>query len=297
MIYIAEQWKDYEILDMHNGEKLERFGDVVVIRPDPQIVWPSERFNDAAWKHCHMHYYRSRSGGGHWERHKPVPDRWVIAYRDMRFYIKPTDFKHMGLFPEQAANWLWIADMIGNAKRPVKVLNLFGYTGGATVAAGMALQRQQGGSVTHVDAAKAMNAQAKDNATLNRIEERHLRFITDDVLKFVQREKRRSSYYDAIIMDPPSYGRGPSGEVWKIEDQLYDLVSSCVDILSDQPLFFLINSYTTGFSPTVLMNIINLTIDKRYGAKKTANIYAGELGLPCKNSLVLPCGIFGRAEF
>lgn len=287
-------WKDYELIDTGDGEKLERWGPYTVIRPDPQIIWPVEKSakKSSLWQGCHMHYHRSKSGGGSWEVLQPLPKNWTIGYGSLRFRIQPTDFKHMGLFPEQAANWKWLAEKITKVKvqRPshkVKILNLFGYTGGATSACAAA-----GATVCHVDAAKAMNQWAKENlALIGR--ENSARFITDDVLKFVQREERRGSLYDGIIMDPPSYGRGPGGEVWKIEDRLYELVSQCEKILTDRPLFFLINSYTTGFSPVVAENILKAVVQKR----KKGHVSSGEVGLMAReNGLVLPCGIFGRWE-
>jgi 23S rRNA (cytosine1962-C5)-methyltransferase len=283
MLLMADSWRDYELLDMDNGEKLERWGDITVIRPDPQIIWPGRR-GSQQWADCHMHYHRSKSGGGVWEFKKEVPSSWHIHWKDLTFRIHPTDFKHMGLFPEQAANWDWIMKLAKSAGH-MKILNLFAYTGGATVAAAKA-----GAHVTHVDAAKGMNAWAKENAALSGVPEDRLRFITDDVLKFVQREARRGSLYDAVIMDPPSYGRGPGGEVWKIEQRLYDLTAACVNILSDKPLFFLINSYTTGFSPIAAQNVLRSLIPPRFGGQITY----GELGLPSAAGLVLPCGIYAR---
>lgn len=287
---IPNNWKDYELIDTGDGEKLERWGSYTVVRPDPQIIWPTDK--TGAWQSCHMHYHRSKSGGGSWEIRKPLPKSWTIAYNDLLFRIQPTDFKHMGLFPEQAVNWKWLAQTIKTAAerhpgRSIKVLNLFGYTGGATSVCAAA-----GASVCHVDAAKGMNQWAKENLTLIKQENR-VRFITDDVLKFVLREQRRGSLYDGIIMDPPSYGRGPGGEVWKIEDRLYELVSQCEKILTERPLFVLINSYTTGFSPTVAENILKAVVQKR----KKGHVSSGEIGLMAReNGLLLPCGIFGRWE-
>lgn len=286
-MYAAQDWKDYEVIDTGGGEKLERWGDVILRRPDPQIIWPlKNETND--WRNVHGHYHRSSSGGGHWDMKKPIPERWTIAYDQLKFYIKPTSFKHTGLFPEQAANWRWMMDKIQNAGRPISVLNLFAYTGGATVACAYA-----GASVVHVDAAKGMVQWAKENVHLSGLADRPVRFITDDVFKFVQREQRRGNRYDAIIMDPPSYGRGPNGETWKLEQNLYPFLESCTKILSDNPLFMLINSYTTGISPTVLSNMLNMTMVDRYGGKITA----GEIGLPItKSGMILPCGILGRWE-
>lgn len=286
-MYAAQDWKDYEVIDTGGGEKLERWGDIILRRPDPQIIWPLKK-ETGAWRDVHGHYHRSSSGGGSWDMKKPIPDRWTISYDQLKFYIKPTSFKHTGLFPEQAANWRWMMDKIQNAGRPISVLNLFAYTGGATVASAYA-----GASVVHVDAAKGMVQWAKENIQLSGLADRPVRFITDDVFKFVQREKRRGNRYDAIIMDPPSYGRGPNGETWKLEQNLYPFLESCTEILSDNPLFMLINSYTTGISPTVLSNMLNMTMTDKYGGK----ISAGEIGLPItKSGMTLPCGILGRWE-
>ncbi|WP_145408959.1 class I SAM-dependent methyltransferase [Paenibacillus xylanexedens] len=286
-MYVANQWKDYEVIDTGGGEKLERWGDVILRRPDPQIIWPLKQETNE-WRQVHGHYHRSSSGGGSWDMKQPIPERWTIGYENLKFHIKPTSFKHTGLFPEQAANWSWMMDKIKNAGRPISVLNLFAYTGGATVAAAYA-----GASVVHVDAAKGMVQWAKENVQLSRLADRPVRFITDDVFKFVQREERRGNRYDAIIMDPPSYGRGPNGETWKLEQNLYPFLKSCMNILSDNPLFLLINSYTTGISPTVLRNMLTMTMSAQYGG----NITAGEIGLPITRSgLDLPCGILGRWE-
>lgn len=282
----ADDWKDYELIDTGDGEKLERWGKIVLRRPDPQIIWPVS--NKDIWKNADAHYIRSSSGGGKWEFSRKLPERWTVSYDKLSFYIEPTGFKHTGLFPEQAFNWKWMIDKIQGSTSQVSVLNLFAYTGAATVAAAFA-----GAEVCHVDAAKGMVIRAKENLALSGLSEKPVRFITDDVIKFVQREKRRGKKYDAIIMDPPSYGRGPKGEVWQIEDAIYGFVEECCGILSDKPLFFLINSYTTGFSPTVLKNILTLTVGKRYGG----SISCGEVGIPVtKSGLVLPCGIFGRWE-
>ncbi|OWR31544.1 SAM-dependent methyltransferase [Saccharibacillus sp. O23] len=287
-MYMAELWKDYELIDTGAGDKLERWGDVVLRRPDPQIIWPIAD-ESGPWRETAGHYHRSSSGGGAWTWKKQLPERWTISYDDkLKFYIKPTSFKHTGLFPEQAANWSWMMDKIQNAGRPIQVLNLFAYTGGATVASAYA-----GASVVHVDAAKGMVQWAKENIQLSGLSDRPVRFITDDVFKFVQREQRRGNKYDAIIMDPPSYGRGPNGETWKLESSLYPFLESCMQILSDDPLFLLINSYTTGISPTVLSNMLEMTMKPRYGGR----ISAGEIGLPISRSgLTLPCGILGRWE-
>lgn len=284
---MAQDWQDYELLDTGNGEKLERWGDVILRRPDPQIIWPLASENDA-WRKADGHYHRSNSGGGQWTFRKTLPERWSIAYGPLRFHIKPTSFKHTGLFPEQAVNWSWMMDKIRSAGRPIRVLNLFAYTGGATVAAASA-----GADVCHVDAAKGMVQWAKENAALSGLESAPIRYITDDVFKFVQREQRRGRTYDAIIMDPPSYGRGPSGETWKLEENLYPFLQTCTTILSDQPLFMLINSYTTGLSPSVLHNLLHMALGKKYGG----SIHCGEIGLPItKSGLNLPCGILGRWE-
>ena len=281
---IPDTWTDYELISTHLGEKLERWGGIISVRPDPQIIWHGD-IKNPLWKNCHMHYHRSRSGGGFWEVKKQTPGKWHISWKGLKFQIRPTDFKHMGLFPEQAANWDWLINKING--RHLRVLNLFAYTGGATAAAAKA-----GAHVTHVDAAKGMNEWAKENAALSGVPEDRLRFITDDVLKFVLREQRRGSVYDAIIMDPPSYGRGPNGEVWKIEAKLYELVSACSALLSDNPLFFLINSYTTGFSPQVGENVLRCLVGSQYKGLTTS----GELGLKQQNGLILPCGIYARWE-
>jgi len=287
IMLLADGWKDYELIDTGNGEKLERWGKYILIRPDPQIIWPVNG-NSKLWSKADAHYHRSSSGGGKWEFKRKLPERWQISYKGMSFHIEPTGFKHTGLFPEQAVNWDWIIDKIRSAKRPIKVLNLFAYTGGATVAAAFA-----GASVCHVDAAKGMVQWAKENIGLSGLSDRPVRFIVDDVIKFVQRERRRGNLYDAVIMDPPSYGRGPKGEVWKIENELYPLVELCMDVLSKEPLFFLINSYTTGFSPIVVENILKMTL----GKKHKGVISSGEVGIPVSSTgLVLPCGIFGRWE-
>jgi 23S rRNA (cytosine1962-C5)-methyltransferase len=288
-LYLAKNWKDYELLDTGDGEKLERWGNVILRRPDPQVVWPRVGTKQAdRWNKPDGTYARSSSGGGEWTFGRKLPDRWVIHYKELQFYIRPTGFKHTGLFPEQAVNWDWFMDKIRAEKRKIRVLNLFAYTGGATVAAAMA-----GASVTHVDAAKGMVQWAKENAMLSGLSEHPIRYITDDVFKFVQKEQRRGKEYDAIIMDPPSYGRGPNGEMWKLEQNLYPFLESCMAILSDKPLFVLINSYTTGLSPTVLENMLRLTMKHRYGGQITC----GEIGLPVSsNGLILPGGILGRWE-
>ncbi len=282
---LANEWKDYEIIDMANGEKLERWGNITLIRPDPQIIWKKKSFENK-WKDANARYKRSQSGGGGWDYKKKLPESWQIKYKNLTFNIKPMGFKHTGLFPEQAVNWDWMINKIKNEKRQINVLNLFAYTGGATVACLSA-----GASVCHVDSSKGMVAWAKENVESSKLSDRKVRFIIDDVVKFVQREIRRGNKYDAIIMDPPSYGRGKNGEVWQFEDNISDLVELCMQVLSDNPLFFLINSYTTGTSSEVLANILKLNI------KKKGSISAGEIGIPMSNSnLVLPCGIYCRWE-
>lgn len=286
-MWIADKWKDYTLLDSADGEKLEYWGKYLLRRPDPLAVWSKK--TDKNWNKADAWYHRSKSGGGSWEfLNRKLPDRWTIDYGDLTFNIKPMGFKHTGLFPEQAVNWEWFSNLIQKSEKPVRVLNLFAYTGGATVAA-----LNAGAEVCHVDAAKGMVAWAKENAQSSGLRENPARYIVDDVKKFVQREIRRGKKYEGIIMDPPSYGRGPSGEVWKIENELYPLVEDCVKVLSDEPLFFLINSYTTGLSAQVLKNVLTMTVGEKYGGKITAD----EIGLPMKsNGLNLPCGISGRWE-
>lgn len=282
---VANDWKDYEILDMANGEKLERWKNIVLVRPDPQIIWKNKSFPNK-WEDVNARYIRSSTGGGNWDFNKKVPANWQIKYKDLTFNIKPMGFKHTGLFPEQAVNWDWMIDKIKHAGREIKVLNLFAYTGGATVACSYA-----GASVCHVDSSKGMVTWAKENIISSGLEKNPVRYIIDDVVKFVNREIRRENKYDAIIMDPPSYGRGTNGEVWKFEENIADLVELCTKVLSDKPLFFLINSYTTGISSTVLENILKLNI------KAKGKLSSGELGLPMSDSnLILPCGIYGRWE-
>ena len=282
---VARDWKDYEILDMANGEKLEKWKDVILVRPDPQIIWKSKSFPER-WKNANARYIRSSTGGGNWDFNKKVPANWQVKYKELIFNIKPMGFKHTGLFPEQAVNWDWMINKIQHANRDIKVLNLFAYTGGATVACSYA-----GASVCHVDSSKGMVTWAKENITSSGLQNNPVRYIIDDVVKFVSREIRRGNKYDAIIMDPPSYGRGSNGEVWKFEENISDLVELCTKVLSDRPLFFLINSYTTGISSTVLENILRLNI------KAKGKLSSGELGLPMKDSnVVLPCGIFSRWE-
>ncbi len=278
---IAENWKDYELLDTSRGERLERWGDILLIRPDPQILWDTPR-RDPRWKQAHARYHRSTTGGGQWERLRPLPDSWQIGYDKLTFALKPMGFKHTGLFPEQAVNWDAMTQLICAAKRPVRVLNLFGYTGGATLACVAA-----GAHVTHVDASKGMVAWGRENAALSGLSDRPMRWLVDDCGKFVQRELRRGNTYDGILMDPPSYGRGPGGEVWKLEEQIYPLVQECVKLLSDKPLFFLINSYTTGLSASVMQYVLGSLLPQHIGGTLTAD----EIGLPVTASgLVLPCG-------
>ncbi len=282
---LSNEWKDYECIDAGNGEKLERWGKVIFRRPDPQAMWPIE--NDDSWKNVDGFYHRSNKGGGYWDFKKQLPDYWTVNYKDLTFKVSPTNFKHTGLFPEQATNWDFMMEKISNANREVKVLNLFAYTGGAT----MACSKAGAVEVVHVDASKGMTEWAKENMRLCHLENNRIRFIVDDCLKFVEREARRGNKYDAIVMDPPSYGRGPNGEVWKFEHNLHNLINACMKILSDKPLFFLINSYTTGISSTVLFNILKTTLEPKYNGI----VDAGEVGLPItKNNLVLPCGIYGR---
>jgi len=284
---ISNEWKDYECISAGNGEKLERWGNIILRRPDPQAMWPIE--NNKLWDNTDAFYHRSNKGGGYWDFNKTLPEFWTISYKNLKFKVSPTNFKHTGLFPEQAANWDFSMSKIKNANRPIKVLNLFAYTGGATMAASAAGAVE----VVHVDASKGMTEWAKENMKLCGLENNKIRFIIDDCLKFVEREARRGNNYDVIIMDPPSYGRGPNGELWKFEHNLYNLIQSCMKILSDEPLFFLINAYTTGISSTVLLNILKTTMEAKYGGK----VEADEIGLPITdNNLVLPCGIYGRWE-
>lgn len=291
---VANNWKDYEILDMANGEKLERWNNIYLVRPDPQIIW-NDKLYPEKWKQVNARYNRSSTGGGHWDYKKRLPDSWQIKYKNLTFNIKPMGFKHTGIFPEQAVNWDWMMDKIQNeiktTNREVKVLNLFAYTGGATVACLYA-----GASVCHVDSSKGMVAWAKENVVSSRLQERPVRYIVDDVVKFVQREIRRGNKYDAIIMDPPSYGRGANGEVWKFEENLPMLIEICMQVLSDNPLFFLINSYTTGTSSMVLENLLKMNMRKKYGKRADDGIFEnGEVGLPMTDSdFILPCGIYSK---
>ena len=285
-MWIADQWKDYEVIDTSEGEKLERWGSYLLIRPDPQVIWNTPK-KHPGWKKRNGHYHRSSKGGGEWEFFD-LPQQWSIQSKSLTFNLKPFSFKHTGLFPEQAANWDWFSKLIRTAGRPVKVLNLFAYTGGATLAAAAA-----GASVTHVDASKGMVTWAKENAKSSGLEAAPIRWIVDDCMKFVERELRRGNTYDAVIMDPPSYGRGPKGEIWKIEDAIHPLVQNCAQLLSRDPLFFLINSYTTGLAPSVLSYLIGTEVIPKCAGK----ISADEVGLPVTSSgLVLPCGASGRWE-
>lgn len=283
-MWIADQWKDYEVLDTSAGEKLERWGKYILVRPDPQVIWNTPK-EDPCWRKFDARYNRSSTGGGKWSNLR-LPERWQVRYKELTFNVKPMNFKHTGVFPEQAANWDFIMKTIRAAGRPISVLNLFAYTGGATLAAAAA-----GASVCHVDAAKGMVAWAKENAKSSGLEEAPIRWIVDDCGKFVERELRRGRRYDAVIMDPPSYGRGPSGEIWKLEENLYPFVEMVAKVLSDEPLFMIINSYTTGLAPSVLGYIMDTLVTKKYGG----HTECGELGLPVRDTgLVLPCGSTGR---
>lgn len=287
-MWIADQWKDYEVIDTCAGEKCERWGDYILVRPDPQVIWDTGH-NNPAWKQKNGHYHRSNKGGGEWE-FRNLPKEWSIKYRDLTFNLKPFSFKHTGLFPEQAVNWDWCAEKIRTAikekGRPLKVLNLFAYTGGATISAVAA-----GASVTHVDASKGMVTWAKENAVSSGLSDAPIRWLVDDCVKFVEREIRRGNTYDGIIMDPPSYGRGPKGEIWKIEDSIYPFIQLTAKLLSKDSVFFLINSYTTGLQPAVLSYMMNTTIVPQFGGR----VEAEEIGLPVTESgLILPCGASGR---
>ena len=294
-MWIANNWNDYEILDCSQGEKLERWGDYILVRPDPQVLWNTDR-NFKGWSKPNGHYYRSKKGGGEWDFFN-LPEQWSINYKNLTFNLKPFSFKHTGLFPEQAINWDWFSEIIENAvakrsaagtlqDKPVKVLNLFAYTGGATLSAAAA-----GAHVTHVDASKGMVNWAKENAESSGLRDKPIRWLVDDCTKFVEREIRRGNHYDGIIMDPPSYGRGPKGEIWKIEECIHDFIKLASKLLSDDPLFFLVNSYTTGLQPAVLTYLISTEVKKKYGG----NVVSDEIGLPVTRSgLVLPCGASGR---
>ena len=282
-MWIADQWKDYEVLDASAGEKLERWGKYLLVRPDPQVIWTTEK-KHPGWKHPNAHYHRSNRGGGQWEFFD-LPAQWDISYRNLTFHLQPFSFKHTGLFPEQAVNWDWCAEQIRAAGRPVKVLNLFAYTGGATVSAAAA-----GAAVTHVDASKGMVGWAKQNAAASGLAEEPIRYLVDDCAKFVEREIRRGNSYDAIILDPPSYGRGPKGEIWKIEEEVFPFLQRLEKVLSKRPLFVLINSYTTGLAPAVLTYMLETVFGKRGGRAE-----ASEIGLPVSSTgLILPCGAAGR---
>ena len=285
-MFLAQGWEDYEVLDTGNGEKLERWGDVILQRPDPQTIWPPAA--PEKWRRADAVYHRSERGGGSWETRRQLPERWTVRYGDLRFYVRPTGFKHTGLFPEQAANWDWMREKIAaSGRKDVRVLNLFGYTGGATLACAAA-----GARVTHVDAAKGMVQWAKENRELCGLPETSCRWIVEDAIRFVQREIRRGNTYDGILMDPPSYGRGPSGEVWKLENELYGLIDTAAQVLSPEPVFFLINSYTTGFQASVLSNMIRKCVISRAGGREDCQ----ELCLPVTSGGVLPCGATGRWE-
>lgn len=283
-MWIAKDWKDYEVIDTSNGEKLERWGEYILVRPDPQVIWQTPKIHKG-WKKKNGHYHRSKAGGGEWEFFN-LPEEWSIGYKDLTFHLKPFSFKHTGLFPEQAVNWDWFSGQIKNAGRPLKVLNLFAYTGGATLAAAAA-----GASVTHVDAAKGMVGWAKENAIASGLADKPIRWLVDDCVKFVEREIRRGNKYDGIIMDPPSYGRGPKGEIWKIEDSIFPFIELCTQILSEDAVFFLVNSYTTGLQPAVLNYMLSTALVPKFGG----HVEAEEIGLPVsQNGLVLPCGASGR---
>lgn len=285
-MWIAQNWKDYEVLDTSSGEKLERWGKYLLVRPDPQVIWNTPK-NHMDWKKWNGHYHRSSKGGGEWE-FRSLPEEWQISYEplSLSFRLKPFSFKHTGLFPEQAVNWDWFSTLMKSADRPIKVLNLFAYTGGATLAAARA-----GASVTHVDASKGMVTWAKENAAVSGLSDAPVRWLVDDCVKFVERELRRGSRYDAVIMDPPSYGRGPKGEIWKMEDSIFSFIELTSKLLSEQPLFFLINSYTTGLQPAVLSYMMQTVLTPRFGGI----VEADEIGLPVtSNGLSLPCGASGR---
>lgn len=275
------QWRDYELIDTSDGERLERWGDIILIRPDPEIIWKTEKKNPL-WRNAHARYQRSKTGGGAWQTYKPIPDVWKIHYKELTFRLKPMGFKHTGLFPEQAVNWDFAMEKIRNAGRPVRVLNLFGYTGAMTLACMAA-----GATVCHVDASRGIVQWARENAEASHLADRPVRWLVDDCLKFVQREQRRGNTYDAIIMDPPAYGRGPGGEVWRLEEQVYSLVEQCLPVLSDDPLFFIISSYAAGLSPAVMEYLLGCLLQKKYGG----TVSSFETGLPVTQSeLVLPCG-------
>lgn len=278
---VSNSWKDYELIDCSDGERLERWGDIILIRPDPQIIWSTGKKNPL-WRKAHARYHRSNKGGGSWEMYKKVPDSWSINFKNLVFNIKPMGFKHTGVFPEQAVNWEWMQNKIKEENRPLKILNLFGYTGCATLAC-----MEAGASVCHVDASKGMVTWAKENAVSSKLADKPVRWLVDDCVKFVQREVRRGNKYDGIVMDPPSYGRGPNGEVWKIEEKLYSLIELCVQVLTDNPTFFILNSYTTGLSPAVMEYLLNVQLKSKFGGKVSSD----EIGLRVtETNLSLPCG-------
>ncbi len=278
---VSNSWKDYELIDCSDGERLERWGDIILIRPDPQIIWSTGKKNPL-WRKAHARYHRSNKGGGSWEMYKKVPDSWRINFKNLVFNIKPMGFKHTGVFPEQAVNWEWMQNKIKEENRPLKILNLFGYTGCATLAC-----MEAGASVCHVDASKGMVTWAKENAVFSKLADKPVRWLVDDCVKFVQREVRRGNKYDGIVMDPPSYGRGPNGEVWKIEEKLYSLIELCIQVLTDNPTFFILNSYTTGLSPAVMEYLLNVQLKSKFGGKVSSD----EIGLRVtETNLSLPCG-------
>ena len=279
---LIKDFNDYEIISMSSGEKLERWGDYYLLRPDPEIIWKDKIDKSIV----HAHYHRSNTGGGYWEKLKPLKDRWTVKYKDLTFNVKLMGFKHTGIFPEQSINWDFMMDKIEKENRPVKVLNLFAYTGCASVAC-----LSKGAHVTHVDSSRGMIDWAKENVKSSNLEDKPIRFLVDDCVKFVEREIRRGNKYDAIIMDPPSYGRGAKNEIWDIEKDLFNLVELCMEILVEEPLFFIINSYTAGLSSTVLSNILNMLMKNKKGT-----ITSGELGIKARNSLILPCGVYARYE-
>ena len=277
----SEFWKDYELIDASSGERLERWSDIILIRPDPQVIWNTEK-KDPLWRDAHARYFRSSTGGGKWQVYKKIPDSWSVRYRELSFNVKPMGFKHTGIFPEQAVNWDLASEIIKKSDRPLNVLNLFGYTGCATIAC-----LKAGASVCHVDASKGMVAWAKENASSSSVADKPVRWIVDDCSKFVAREIRRGRRYDGVILDPPSYGRGPSGEIWKLEEQLYSFIELCADVLSDDPSFVILNSYTTGLSPSVMEYILGTVIKTRFGG----SVSSDEIGLRCTDSgLYVPCG-------
>lgn len=278
---VYDNWKDYELIDCSDGERLERWGDVILIRPDPQIIWSSAKKNPL-WRNAHARYHRSNKGGGHWEMYKKVPESWRVKFKNLTFNVKPMGFKHTGVFPEQAVNWDWVQNRIHSESRPLSILNLFGYTGCATLAA-----MEAGAKVCHVDASKGMVNWAKENARSSGIADKPVRWLVDDCVKFVNREIRRGNHYDGIIMDPPSYGRGPGGEVWKIEEELYSLIELCIKVMSDNPSFLVLNSYTTGLSPAVMEYLLNMELKNRFGGR----VFADEIGLRVtQTGMCLPCG-------